>query len=160
MQSGKKFAEKRPHARNDTTRYGRFEKKLARFCDFLLTPTFRRLILRIQIRGTWKRQTDQESGNCLGSALPTLQPGITVKNERVVIRSAEFVGRSECCSVAWQVAPTRAAHSLFAVVSGDGELSRFRSRAAAQASGAAPLSDKGVHNKGSSLSKRDLLRGG
>jgi hypothetical protein len=43
--------------RNSTTRYRHVEKKLARFCDFLLTGPPRRLILRFQIRGTWKRQT-------------------------------------------------------------------------------------------------------
>jgi hypothetical protein len=79
---------------NRTTRYRHLKKKLARFCDFLLTRATRRLILRIQIRGTWKRQTDPV-GDCRGPALPTLQPGITVKNEREVFRSAEFVGRGD-----------------------------------------------------------------
>ena len=37
---------------NDTTRYRRVDKKLARFCDFLLTDNPHGLILPIQIRGT------------------------------------------------------------------------------------------------------------
>ena len=131
---------------NSTTRYRRFEKKLARFCDFLLTQPTRGLILRIQIRVTWKRQADRVGG-LPGSALPTLQPGITVKNEREVFRSAEFVGRrSQSCSAAWQSPPARAAHSLFAVVSGWKGFQVTRDRAAAPTSGAQhPLSDKGVN---------------
>ena len=43
--------------RNTTTRYRRLEKIFSRFCDFLLTRPSHRLILQIQIRGTWKRQT-------------------------------------------------------------------------------------------------------
>jgi hypothetical protein len=45
--------------RNLTTRYGHVGKILSRFCDFLLTACAHRLILRIQIRGTWKRQADR-----------------------------------------------------------------------------------------------------
>jgi hypothetical protein len=45
-------------ARNCTTRCRHIGKKLAIFCDFLLTPHKRSVILRIQIRATWKRQAD------------------------------------------------------------------------------------------------------
>jgi hypothetical protein len=47
---------------NGTTRYGRSWKKLPRFCDFLLTGSSHGSILQLQIRGTWKRQTDQSRG--------------------------------------------------------------------------------------------------
>jgi hypothetical protein len=63
---GKKFA---ADSRNGTTRYGRLRKKLARFCDFLLTGFAQGLILRIQIRGTWKRQADQSRGERCGPTL-------------------------------------------------------------------------------------------
>src|SRR5215469_15052252 len=69
--------------RNDTTRYRHCRKIFPRFCDFLLTAFSRRLILPIQIRGTWTRQTDRV-GDALVRHRSTLQPGITAKNEREV----------------------------------------------------------------------------
>ena len=43
---------------NQTTTNRRGTKTSTTFCVFLLTPNLHPLILRIQIRGTWKRQTD------------------------------------------------------------------------------------------------------
>ena len=55
---------------NGTTRYRHLGKILSRFCDFNLTRSPHGLILRFQIRGTWKRQKGQV-GTVLGPEEPT-----------------------------------------------------------------------------------------
>jgi hypothetical protein len=46
-------------SRNSTTTNRRSTETSTTFSVFLLTDNFLPLILRIQIRGTWKRQTDR-----------------------------------------------------------------------------------------------------
>ena len=77
-----------------------------------------------------------------GPALPTLYPGITVKNEREVFRSAEFVGRGD--ELFGRVRQITGAGGAFVVCGSFGPESFHvtRESMAAQEWNAAPLSDK------------------
>jgi hypothetical protein len=57
-----KVVEKKGLPRKSTTTNRRYAKKSTTFCDFLLTGNLHPLILRDQIRESWKRQTDPVGG--------------------------------------------------------------------------------------------------
>src|SRR5438477_1114834 len=66
---------------NQTTTNRRSTKTSTTFCVFLLTEYFLPLILRIQIRGTWKRQTDWIGDEARSVwARPRCSPGSKRKN--------------------------------------------------------------------------------
>ena len=83
---------------NQTTTNRRSTKTSTTFCVFLLTEYFLPLILRIQIRGTWKRQADRigdEKGPCgLGHEAARV---LSEKIEREYLLRARISGGARCC---------------------------------------------------------------
>ena len=75
-------------SRNSTTTNRHSTKKTTTFCVFLLTGYLYPLILRFQIRGTWKRQR-AESGMDQGPCEPTKQLGFKAKKS-----SAKYLPRA------------------------------------------------------------------
>jgi hypothetical protein len=83
--------------RKGTTTNRRSTKMSTTFCVFLLTENFLPLILRIQIRGTWKRQTDR-----IGDGVRSVWARDTTrvqseKIEREVPAPRPYLRRSTCC---------------------------------------------------------------
>src|SRR2546430_2210048 len=84
---------------NQTTTNRRSTKTSTTFCVFLLTEYFLPLILRIQIRGTWKRQTDWIGDEARSVwARPRCSPGSKRKNRaRIPLLRARISGGAPCC---------------------------------------------------------------
>jgi len=100
---------------NQTTTNRRSTKTSTTFCVFLLTEYFLPLILRIQIRGTWKRQTDRigdEKGPCgLGHEAARV---LSEKIEREYLLRARISGGAPAVRLSANHRPT-AEHWRFAL---------------------------------------------
>src|SRR5690242_2563520 len=72
---GSKVAQRNVGLRKGTTTNRHGTKSSTTFCVFLLTGNSQTLILRIQIRGTWKRQADRVEELKRSVMTPPSQPG-------------------------------------------------------------------------------------
>ena len=83
--------------RKSTTTNRRSRKTSTTFCVFHLTGNIPKLILRIQIRGKWKRQTDRigdEARSVWARETARVQ---SEKIEREVPAPRPYLRRSTCC---------------------------------------------------------------
>ena len=80
---------------NQTTTNRRSTKTSTTFCVFPLTENFLPLILRVQIRGTWKRQTDRVGdGPRSVGARPRGSPGSKRKNRARIPAPRPYLRRA------------------------------------------------------------------
>jgi hypothetical protein len=80
-----------------TTTNRRSTKTSTTFCVFLLTENFLPLILRVQIRGTWKRQADRVGDGSRSACGHEAAQFLSEKIEREVPAPRPYLRRSTCC---------------------------------------------------------------
>jgi len=84
--------------RKTTTTNRRSRKTSTTFCVFHLTGNIPKLILRIQIRGTWKRQTDRVGDMPWSGFAPRSSPVSPQKTSAKYLLRAVVGKRGVCCS--------------------------------------------------------------
>jgi hypothetical protein len=80
-----------------TTTNRRSTKSSPTFCVFLLTENILPLILRIQIRGTWKRQADRVEDGSRSVCGHEAAQFLSEKIEREIPAQRPYLRRSTCC---------------------------------------------------------------
>ena len=85
-------------SRNSTTTNRHSTKKTTTFCVFPLTGYLYPLILRFQIRGTWRRQTDRAGDGSRSAWAHEAARVLSKKIEREIPAPRPYFRRSTCCS--------------------------------------------------------------